>query len=49
MEHTADVSQEVSQDLFIVLMEAELAGQQSFLFFLMMPIRGKTEEITEEI
>lgn len=34
------MSQEASQNPFIVLMEAELAGQQRIVFILMMPIRG---------
>lgn len=47
MEHDANASQEALQDLFIALMEAELAGQQRILFILTMPIRGKAEEQTE--
>lgn len=47
MGRAADVSWEASQDLFIILMEAELAGQQETHFILMMPITGKTDEKTE--
>lgn len=47
MEHAADMSREASRDLFIVLIEAELAGKQKILFILTMPIRGRTDEKTE--
>lgn len=47
MERAADASQEASWDLFIVLMEAELAGQQRICFILMKPIRGKIDEKTD--
>lgn len=44
MECAADTFRGASQDLFIVLMEAELAAHQRILFILMMPIRGKTDK-----